>query len=287
MCATTNDFNYLSTFPLTLKWIHWNGTTSEKPWTRATKHAHLHWCYSHRLNLKTHETAITSTHTNVCTYVTIKAVPLMYAQDVSAGSLLIKRQKMTKEINTYGSEKGWEKPVSLQLYVHSLWQVLQRAFATQKKVFFPFLKYVAQLSKMMDPFCCLDPHQCGMFLFGFTGMKERTVTGNAISHTPNSRSAACVPQPDGHMTVSLSSSTTGEGFSASQGLTWAECSSSGMWSSCPDDGMEFSETEPFFTYPGRFLCPFTGTGPSLVVRWRASGPLAVTLVMLVCDTIGP
>lgn len=152
MCATTNDFNYLSTFPLTLKWIHWNGTTSEKPWTRATKHAHLHWCYSHGLNLKTHETAITSTHTNVCTYVTIKAVPLMYAQDVSTGSLLIKRQKMTKEINTYGSEKGWEKPVSLQLYVHSLWQVLQRAFATQKKVFFSFLKICSTAVKNDGPF---------------------------------------------------------------------------------------------------------------------------------------
>lgn len=89
------------------------------------------------------------------------------------------------------------------------------------------------------------------------------------------------------MTVSLSSSTTGEGFSSSQGRVWVECSSSGMWSSCPDEGREFSETEPFFTYPGRFRCPFTDTGPSLVVRWRASGPLAVTLVTLVCDTIGP
>lgn len=94
-------------------------------------------------------------------------------------------------------------------------------------------------------------------------------------------------RPAGHMTVSLSSSTTGEGFSSSQGRVCAECSSAGMWSSCPDDGIEFSDTEPFFTYPGRFLCPFTGAGPSLVVRWRPSGPLAVTLVTLVCDTIGP
>lgn len=90
-----------------------------------------------------------------------------------------------------------------------------------------------------------------------------------------------------HMTVSLSSSTKGEGFWSSQGRTGAGCSSLGTWSSCADDGTEFSETEPFFTYPGRLRWPLTGTGPSLVVRWRASGPLAVTLVTLVCDTIGP
>lgn len=90
-----------------------------------------------------------------------------------------------------------------------------------------------------------------------------------------------------HMTVSLSSSTTDEGFWSSQGRVGAGCSASGTWSSCADDGTEFSETEPFFTYPGRLRWPLTGTGPSLVVRWRDSGPLAVTLVTLVCDTIGP
>lgn len=87
-----------------------------------------------------------------------------------------------------------------------------------------------------------------------------------------------------HMTVSLSSSTTGMVFS-----TWKffEGSSSCMWSSWPEDGMEFSETEPFFTYPGRFRWPLMVTGPRRVVRCRARGPRAVTFVTLVWDTMGP
>ncbi|KAG7264033.1 hypothetical protein CRUP_026751 [Coryphaenoides rupestris] len=39
--------------------------------------------------------------------------------------------------------------------------------------------------------------------------------------------------------------------------------------------------------PGPAAWPLTGTGPSRVVRCSARGPRAVTLVTLVCDTMGP
>lgn len=161
-------------------------------------------------------------------------------------------------------------------FKHSLWQMAGEMYSPQLWGSASPQTKAAQVTGVIHPLCSerQDPA-----LFWVSSWEKKL----PVMIPAASSFSVCVH----HMTVSLSSSTTDEGFWSSQGRAGAGCSASGTWSSCADDGTEFSETEPFFTYPGRLRWPLTGTGPSLVVRWRDSGPLAVTLVTLVCDTIGP